>query len=142
MKLNQKGLDLIKSFEGCKLSVYLDVVGITTVGYGHMTNLSVGTSISQPEADALLLDDISKFEKGVSDLLPFQINENQFSALVCFAFNVGLQALKKSTLLRKLTSKMDVKNIASEFLRWNKAGGKEIPGLTRRREAERDLFLS
>lgn len=138
--INQKGLALIKHFEGCKLEVYLDAVNLPTVGWGHMDKaLKVGDKITQEQADKLLMEDLEKFEDGVNNLLAVGLNENEFSALVCFAFNVGLGALEKSTLLKKINNKMT--GAEQEFLRWTKASGKVLPGLVRRRQAEMELFL-
>lgn len=142
MKINDAGIELIKLFENCKLHAYQDIVGIWTIGYGHTGDCAVeGNSIDQSTADALLIEDLEKFEKGVSKLLTCNANENQFSALVCFSFNIGLHALGSSHLLSKLNAG-DVAGALKEFLRWDRAGGKEVPGLLRRRQAEQTLFLS
>lgn len=142
MKINEDGLDLIKSFEGCELKAYKDIVGILTIGYGHTgADVKENQTISQAEAEEILKEDLERFEKGVTDLCKLvPLNENQFSALVCFTFNVGLGAFKSSTMLKLLNAKEYAK-AADQFPRWNKAGGKEVAGLTRRREAERQLFL-
>lgn len=138
--INQKGLNLIKHFEGCRLEVYLDAVGLPTVGYGHMDkSLKVGDNITQEEADRLLAEDLARFEDGVNDLLAVHVNDNEFSALVCLAFNIGLGAFGKSTLLKKVNNKMP--DAAQEFLKWTKAGGTVLKGLVRRRQAEMELFL-
>lgn len=142
MKINQDGLDLIKSFEGCKLTPYKDIVGVITVGYGHTGPEAVmGHPITQEDADRLLQGDLERFEKGVEGLLTRKVSDNQFSALVCFAYNCGLGNLKQSTLLRCI-NKGNFTDAANEFLRWAKAGGVEVPGLVRRRKAERALFLA
>lgn len=141
MNINQAGLDLIKSFEGCKLQSYQDVVGIWTIGYGAIgPEVVKGLKWTQQQADDRLKKDVAKFEASVQSALTKPVNPNQFSALVCFAYNVGAGSLKTSTLLKKLNAN-DPKGAAEEFIRWNKAGGKEVAGLTRRRLAERDLFL-
>lgn len=144
-KINAAGLNLIKSFEGLKLTAYLDIVGVPTIGYGTTSGVSKADvdskrTITEAEAESLLMKDVAKFEAGVERLVTSQINENQFSALVCFAYNVGLGSLEKSTLLRLLNAG-DISAAGDQFLRWNKAGGKEVTGLTRRRQAERSLFL-
>lgn len=140
MKINEAGLKLIKEFEGCRLQAYRDIVGILTIGFGH-TGVDVveGKKISQEEADKLLSNDLIKFENGVCKLLKHGVNDNQFSALVCFAYNVGLGNLASSTLLKKLNAG-DLNAATSEFLRWCKAGGVQVPGLLRRRKAEQALF--
>lgn len=141
LKLSEAGLTLIKQFEGLKLEAYQDVVGIWTIGYGHTKDVKPGQIITSQKADELLLQDVASTEVGVRKLVPPSCGHNQFSALVCFAYNVGLGNLSKSTLLKKLLAK-DVSGAAEEFLKWNKAGKKEVAGLTRRRVAERALFLS
>lgn len=140
MKINKKGLEMIKEFESLRLKSYLDTGGVWTIGYGS-TGADIGENLVWTEAQAedRFCRDLSKFERGVSDLIKININENQFSALVSFAYNVGLSALQKSTLLKKLNSG-DFDGAAKEFLRWNKDNGKVIKGLTRRREAEKTLF--
>lgn len=142
MKISQKGINLIKMFEGLSLKAYKDSVGIVTIGYGSTgPHVSMGQTITEVQAEALLKTDIARFERGVSDLVTVPLNQNQFDALVSFSFNLGLGNLKSSTLLRKLNS-LDYSGAAKEFERWNRAGGKVLAGLTRRRIAERDLFLS
>lgn len=143
--LNQAGLKLIKEFEGCELKAYNDIVGVPTIGYGSTEGLTAddvdnGKTITQQEAEDLLMTDLSRFQVGVEKYVTAPINDNQFSALVAFSFNLGLGSLKNSTLL-KLLNKGDISGAAEEFLRWNKAGGKVVAGLTRRRQAERSLFL-
>lgn len=142
MRISQKGLNLIKEFEGLELRAYKDSVGVVTIGYGSTgPHVSMGMTITADQAEALLKNDVSRFEKGVMDLVTVPITQNQFDALVSFSFNLGLGNLKASTLLRKLNS-LDYVGAANEFPRWNKAGGKALAGLTRRREAEKKLFLS
>jgi lysozyme len=142
MTINQAGLSLLKSCEGCKLEAYQDSVGVWTIGYGHTgDDVTPDLVITQDEADALLLQDLAKFENGVTDLVKVQLNSNQFSALVVFSYNVGIGNLKSSLLLRCINS-LHYSDAAPQFLRWNKAGGVVVAGLTTRREKERDLFIS
>lgn len=142
MRINEEGLKILKKFEGCKLKTYLCPAGVPTIGYGHTgSDVTEGMTITKAEAEELLLSDLERFEKGVEDLVKVAITENQFSALVSFAYNVGLNALSGSTLLKKLNAN-DVVSAGDQFLRWNRAGGKELEGLTTRRHAERDLFLT
>ncbi len=142
MKISQKGIDLVKSFEGLELKAYKDSVGVVTIGYGSTgSHVSMGMRITREQAEQLLKKALERFEKGVSDLVKVPLNQNQFDALVSFSFNLGLGNLKSSTLLKKLNVK-DYQGAADEFPRWNRAGGKVLKGLTRRRIAERDLFLS
>lgn len=135
---------MIKEHEGCRLQAYPDPATggePWTIGWGHTGGVKKGDTITQTRAEDLLRDDLNKFEIGVEHLLFHEATDNQFSALVSFAFNVGLNNLRNSTLLRKLNLG-DVKGAADEFIRWNKAGGKIMSGLTKRRLAERDLFLA
>jgi len=141
MKISQKGIDLIKKYEGCKLEAYKDPVGILTIGYGHTGNVTSGMRISQSEADSFLISDLAKFEKAVSQYVKVNLNQSMFDALVSFTYNVGSGNLKNSTLL-KLLNNGDFSGAADEFLKWNKAGGKVLAGLTKRRNEERNLFMS
>lgn len=140
MKISENGLNLIKDFEGLKLKAYKDAVGVWTWGYGstgpHVTPNKTGT---KEEAEDLLKEDVSRFEKGVNDLIKVPLTQNQFDSLVSFSFNLGLANLKSSTLLKKLNAS-DYSGAANEFLRWNRAGGVVLKGLTRRRQAEKDMF--
>ena len=141
MQINQAGLDLIKSFEGCKLQSYQDVVGVWTCGWGSTgPDISGPMTWTQAQADARLAHDLQKFENGVNSCVKVELTDNQFAALVCFAYNCGLGNLQSSTLL-KCVNASDTAGAAAQFLRWNKAGGNVVPGLTRRRQAESDLFL-
>lgn len=140
MKIGKEGLELIKKFEGCKLKAYYCPAKVLTIGVGHSgSDVKEGMVITQEQADNLLKKDLEKFEKGVEGALKVGVNQNQFDALVSFAFNCGLGALNSSTLLKKL-NKGNYKAAASEFLKWNKAGGKVLAGLTKRRQAEKLLF--
>jgi len=147
MKTNQKGIDLMHEFEGCKLTAYLCPANIWTIGWGNTryedgTPVKKGDSITQERANSLFLNIVKVFETGVRNLVVSKVNENQFSALVCFAYNIGLGNLKTSTLLRFVNQNPNNPEIRNQFLRWNKAGGKELTGLTRRRIAESNLYFS
>lgn len=139
MKTSPKGISLIKEFEGLSLDAYLCSAGVMTIGYGHTGGVQKGDRITEKKAEELLQDDLKKFENGVLRLVRVPLNQNQFDALVSFAFNLGVGNLGKSTLLRKLNGG-DFAGAATEFVRWNKAGGRELAGLTRRRNAEAELF--
>lgn len=141
MTINQAGLNLIKSFEKCILRVYLDQVGLETVGFGHRTSLPVGRGITAEDAEKLLLEDLRRFEACVNEGLTCAVGENEFSAMVAFAFNVGARAFTNSTLL-KLVNLGKIREAAAQFDRWCMAGGKPSLGLQRRRAAEKALFLS
>lgn len=140
-KINKNGLDIIKYYEGLELKAYKDPVGILTIGYGHTgDDVFEGQTITSTQAELLLQHDLERFEKGVDAIIEKQVNDNQFSAVVSFAYNVGLTNLSTSTLL-KCINKGWFDKAALEFERWNHAGGKVLNGLTARRKAERDLFL-
>lgn len=146
MRASENGINLIKQFEGCKLTAYQDSVGVWTIGYGWTQSVdgkpvAKGMTITQQKADDLLKQGVVQYENGVHGLVTVQLNQNQYDALVDFAYNLGVNALKGSTLLKKLNAG-DYADAANEFTKWNKAGGKELAGLTRRREAEKYLFLS
>lgn len=139
MKLSTNGLQLIKKFEGCKLKAYKCPAGIWTIGYGSTgPHVEEGKVITQQVADNLLFEDVERFERQI-DSLKLPLKQNQFDALVSFSFNLGFGSLLKSTLLKKIKAG-DFKQAKLEFLKWNKAGGKELAGLTKRREAESKLF--
>jgi GH24 family phage-related lysozyme (muramidase) len=145
-QINSDGLTVVKHFEGLELRAYQDAVGVWTIGYGHTSaagppTVYAGQTITEQEAETILKRDLNLFENGVRDLVAVPVNSNQFSALVSFSFNVGLGALRNSTLLRKLNAG-DYQGAANELPRWTKAGGRTLPGLVRRRDAERALFLS
>lgn len=139
-RTNSNGLQLIKSFEGLRLQAYKDPVGIWTIGYGTTRGVRPGMTISTAEAEAFLQQDLVRFEQAINDALAVPVNDNQFSALSCFTYNVGPGAFRSSTLL-KMLNQQDVYGAADQFPRWNKAGGRPLAGLTRRRQAERLLFL-
>ncbi|MGB3786833.1 MAG: lysozyme [Phormidesmis sp.] len=139
-RTNKNGLLLIKSFEGLRLNAYKDAVGIWTIGYGTTRNVRPGQVISEEQAVQFLQEDLMRFEKSINEVIRVSINDNQFSALACFTYNVGSGAFRSSTLLKKLNTS-DVRGAADELLRWDKAGGRTLAGLTRRRKAERALFL-
>ncbi len=142
MKIGEQGLDLIRKYEGLRLKAYICPGGKLTIGYGH-TGIDVkpGMTIDNAQADALLLKDVERFEKSVNDMVDVEMTQEMFDALVCFAFNLGAGSLKSSTLLKKLNAN-DKLGAAEEFLKWNKAQGKVLKGLTARRQGERTLFLA
>ena len=142
MKISQSGLDLIKSFEGLSLVAYKDIIGVITIGYGHTSpSLTMNQKVTLKEAEDLLKADVVRFENGVNSLVKVPITQNQFDALVSFSYNLGTNNLGKSTLLKKLNSGAPVGEIVAEFVKWNRAGGKVVKGLTDRRQKESTLFL-
>ena len=141
MNLNKDGLDLIKNFEGCKLTVYADGAGLPTVGYGHMDRtMTIGNTIDQEEANTLLDVDLTRTENVLRKYIKVIITDNQFSALVSLAFNIGVGNFVKSTLL-KLVNEEEFDDAAKEFMKWDHLGQDLSVGLMRRREAEKALFL-
>ena len=145
MTTNERGINLIKAFEGCSLTAYQCPAKIWTIGYGHTGKVDgkpivKGMRITAEKADALLKADLASFERSVEDLVKVKLTDNQFAALVSFTYNVGAGNLKKSTLLRKLNAG-DYLGAAAEFTKWNKAGGVVLAGLTRRRKEEQTLYL-
>lgn len=145
--VNKAGIDLIKSFEGLFLKPYLDPIGIPTIGYGIIKYPSgkavtmKDAAITEDKATEYLKHEVDLKSTAVEKMVKVPLNDNEFAALTSFAYNVGVNALQTSTLLKLLNSNADKVAVADQFLRWNKAGGKELPGLTRRRQAERSLFL-
>ena len=139
MKCSQEGLALIKKFEGCRLKAYRCSANVLTIGYGHTGGVKEDDTISQPEADELLENDIAKFEEYVSDNVIVELKQYQFDALVAWTFNLGVGNLRNSTMLKKL-NEADYDSIPFEMRRWNKACGKTLDGLIRRRKAEGLLF--
>lgn len=144
-QINATGLRVIKHFEGLRTTAYRDPVGIWTIGYGHTSMAGPppvvpGMVITPAEAEAILQQDLDIFENGVTNALTTATNSDQFSAMVSFAYNVGLTAFRNSTLLRKHNAR-DFAGAADEFLRWVYAEGQVLPGLVRRRQAERALYL-
>lgn len=137
-KIGQAGLNLIKQFEGCRLTAYQCSAGVWTIGYGHTAGVYKGMKISQAQADAFLKQDIAKFEKYINNpsYVPFteQLNQNQFDALVSFAFNLGQGNVKKLCVGR------NINQIPSAMQKYCKAAGRTLPGLQRRRKAEAALY--
>ena len=140
MNPSSKALSLIRQFEGLRLSAYICPAGVPTIGYGTTKGVKMGDTITEEEAERLLEKDVSPFAKTISSLVKVQLNQNQFDALVCFVYNIGPHALASSTML-KLINQGLFDDAANQFVRWNKANGEALAGLTRRRMAERDLFL-
>ena len=139
MKCSQEGLELIKKFEGCRLEAYRCSANVLTIGYGHTGGVLETDVITQDVANKLLEEDIAKFEKYVNVNVAVELNQSQFDALVAWTFNLGVGNLRSSTMLKKL-NESDYDSVPSEMRRWNKAGGKTLDGLIRRRKAEGLLF--
>jgi lysozyme len=150
MKPSPFCLSLIKSFEGCKLTAYLCPAGVWTIGYGTIrykdgTKVKEGDVISSQRANEELLHEVEKKAEGVNRLVK-NVNQQQFDALVSFAYNLGLGALEDSTLLKRVKANPNDPDIRIQFMKWTKARQngvlKELPGLVRRRKAECDLYFS
>ena len=139
MEISQACIDLVKEFEGCKLDAYQDVVGVWTIGYGHIEGVIKGQSISQQEAELMLVSDLHDKADKVNELVTAGVTQHQFDALVSFAYNLGIGNLESSTLL-KMINAGTADAAGDQFLRWDKAGGVEIAGLYRRRKAEKELY--
>jgi lysozyme len=153
MSVSAKGLNFIKSFEGERLKSYRDTGNIFTIGFGSTYNhdlkrkVQEGDTITKETALRWLRLDAGKFAEGVKKLVKVPISQSQLDSLTSFAYNLGLGSLQRSTLLRKLNAGSPKEDVAAEFLKWNKGNNSSgvlvvIPGLTRRREAEKELFLS
>jgi len=148
MRLDLNGYNLIKTFEGLSLKPYLCSAKVPTIGYGntfYTNGVKVTMSdapITQEKANEMLKVIADSFALKVSKITPSGLTQNQFNALVSFAFNLGVQALTNSTLLRLVKINPNDGNIAKQFLRWNQAGGKVIDGLTKRRIKESSVYFS
>ena len=140
MKTSDKGIDLIKKYEGLRLNAYLDAVGVWTIGYGHTLNVKSTDVIDKAQAEYFLRQDVEFAEKEVNRH-NLNINQNQFDALVSFVFNLGVGNFARSTLLRKIKSNPNDPTIRKEFERWIYAGGKVLNGLARRRREEAELYF-
>ena len=139
MNPSQYCIDLVKDFEGFRKDAYLCPAGVPTIGYGTTENVKLGDTVTEEEAEDLLLEDLKESAQAVEELVDIPLTQAQYDALVSFVYNVGREAFRQSTLLRLLNSN-NTEAAALQFSRWNKSNGKVLPGLTRRRLAERQLF--
>ncbi len=140
MRTSARGLKLIMRFEGFSATPYLCPAGIPTIGYGHVLEHLQHPVISRNDAKQLLAQDARVAERAVTRLIRYPLAQHQFDALVSFTFNVGSGALQRSSL-RAMINRGEVTEAADQFLRWVYGGGKKLPGLVKRRTAERALFL-
>jgi lysozyme len=136
---SQACIDLVKASEGCRLTAYRDAVGILTIGYGSTGGIKEGQTITQEQAEAMLVDDLDAAADGVRKLVTVPLNQGQFDALCDFVFNLGEGRLRDSTLLR-LLNQGRYGEAAAQFRFWVMAGGHPLPGLVKRRAAERAMF--
>ena len=139
MNLGYNGTKILKFFEGCKLTAYQDSVGVWTIGYGHTKGVYAGMSITQEEAEQMLLIELEEYEGYIEKYVVVPLTQNQFDALVVWVYNLGPTNLRRSTLLKELNSG-NYTAAGKEITKWNKAGGKVLAGLVKRREAEAKLF--
>ena len=136
---SSEGVALIKKFEGCELEAYQCSADVWTLGYGHTSDVSEGDTCTAEEAESMLAEDLQEFEGYVNDLVDVDLTQNQFDALVAWTYNLGPTNLKDSTLLKRLNER-NYEDAPHQIRRWNRAGGKVLDGLVRRREAEALLF--
>lgn len=145
--MTEEGISLIKKYEGCKLTAYKCPAGVWTIGYGNTfyengSTVKPGDKITQERADQLFRNILEKkFVEPIRKLIVSDINDNMFSAIVSFTYNVGIGNLKSSTLLKKVNANPYDQTISLEFKKWVKSAGKVLPGLVRRRESESDLYF-
>jgi lysozyme len=139
MNLGYNGTKILKFFEGCRLTAYQDSVGVWTIGYGHTKGVHSGMSITQEEAEQMLLTELEEYEGYIEKYVTVPLTQNQFDALVVWVYNLGPTNFRRSTLLKELNSG-NYTAAGNEITKWNKAGGKVLAGLVKRREAEAELF--
>ena len=139
MKISNEGLALIKKFEGCELTAYKCAAGVWTIGYGHIKDVYEGQTITQSEAESMLQHEMEEYEGYINSSVTVPLTQNQFDALVSWVFNLGAGNLRASTLL-KVVNLSDMECVPAQIKIWNKAGGKVLDGLIRRREAEALLW--
>ena len=139
MHISQEGLSLIKKFEGCELNAYKCAANVPTIGYGSTHGIKMGMSISKARAEELLLEDIAVYEDAVKECVKVPLHQHQFDALISWTFNLGGSNLNSSTMLKVLNTGA-YEDVPVQIKRWNKANGKVLDGLTRRRLAESLLF--
>jgi lysozyme len=139
MKISEEGKSLIKKFEGCELEAYYDAVNVLTIAYGRTKGVKAGDTCTQEQADAWLEHELEEYGGYVNDAVKVPLTQNQYDALVAWTYNLGPTNLNNSTMIKVLNeNKLD--EVPTQMRRWNKAGGKVLPGLERRRLAESLLF--
>ena len=141
MKTSPAGIALIKHFEGCRLTAYLDGAGIASIGYGHTAGVRMGDAITQEQADKYLADELAMFEHGIAELVKVPVTQGQWDALVSLTYNIGSGNLARSTLLKKLNTG-DMDGCRREFPKWDMSAGVHVPGLLTRRMAEATMFAN
>ena len=139
MNVSQKCVDLIKHFEGFEDTAYLCPANVWTIGYGRTRNVKEGDRITEPQAERDLLEELEEFKHQVLNSVKVELTQNELDALTSWTYNLGVGNLNSSTLLKKLNAGSK-DEVPAEMLRWNKAGGEVLAGLTKRREAEAELW--
>jgi lysozyme len=139
MNISEEGLSLIKKFEGCELEAYRCSANVLTIGYGHTKGVEENQKITQEEAEEMLASELGEYEDYINDMVECDLEQHQFDALVAWVYNLGPTNLRSSTMLKRLNAN-DLDDVPAQIRRWNKAGGKVLAGLTRRREAEALMF--
>ena len=139
MNISNEGISLIKKFEGCELEAYYDAVDVLTIAYGRTKGVKAGDTCTQEQADAWLEEELHEYSGYVNDAVKVDLEQNQFDALVAWTYNLGPTNLNKSSMLVEINNK-NWDEVPHQIKRWNKAGGKVLEGLVRRREAEALLF--
>lgn len=140
--MTEKGLKMLKAFEGCRLKAYKDAVGVWTIGYGHTQGVHEGMTITQEEADKMLKADVVVFESQVNCMVTRKLTPYQLDALTSLCYNIGRRNLGNSTLLKRINANATEAVIRKEWMRWVYAGGKVLPGLVARREAEANHYFT
>jgi lysozyme len=139
MKISEEGIALIKKFEGCKLEAYLDAVDVPTIAYGRTKDVKIGDICTQQQAEDWLEEELVEYAGYVNEAVKVELTQPQFDSLVSWTYNLGPSNLNRSSMLRVLNTS-DYDNVPEQIMRWNKAGGRVLPGLVRRREAEAEMF--
>ena len=139
MNTSAEGIALIKKFEGCELKAYQCSAGVWTIGYGHTKDVEEGDTISKDQAEEMLVEELHEYENYINEYVNVALSQNQFDALVSWVYNLGPANLKSSTMLKVLNDGK-YEDVPYQMKRWNKAGGKVLDGLVRRREAEALLY--
>lgn len=145
MDVSKQCIEVLKHYEGCRLTAYKCSAGIWTIGYGNTfyedgSAVQQGDTITQERAESLLLLILGKFSAAVSKHMVVPVKQHEFDAMVCLCYNIGPVAFERSTLLKKVKAKAAVNEITAEFRKWTRSKGKELPGLVKRRNAEAHLY--
>lgn len=140
MNTSEKGINLIKKFEGCKLYAYRDSVGVLTIGYGTTKGVKAGMAITQKQAEDFLKRDIVPFEKALNSM-NINFTQGQYDALISFQYNLGTGAFKGSTMYRKIVARASDTDITDQMVKWVNSSGKPLLGLKKRRVEEANMFL-